>query len=310
MELQPYPLRTYTNITATGAARQHFGDVYNYYTAESTERRVIDWLTTLNPSQSHSQACKRFQVGTCDWFFEDVRFLRWRDTPEGGIPLWCQGSMGTGKTTLVAQIVHHLQTTGVSRGDLAVVYSRYADRKSQTVEDILGSILAQLFQQDDGEFDIPPDIAKLALGQPSFWQVRPPLNELVAWLDRRLELGGPVIVIVDAADEMDPLCRRRLFSAVQYTHPNMKLLVTSRPLPQIGSELSGRDDITIRAFEQDLRLFASTRFKNEGTESFRDSMLGPVGTFSPHNTVEDEIVHKIIERSREMYTESPVSPCA
>ncbi|KAM0722329.1 hypothetical protein Q7P37_001770 [Cladosporium fusiforme] len=301
MELQPYPCRIYTNITAAGEARQHNGDIYNYYTAESTERRVIDWLTTLNPSQSHSQACKRFQVGTFGWFFEDIRFLQWRDAPEGGTPLWCQGSMGTGKTTLVAQIVQHLQAIGVSRGDLAVVYSRYTDRKRQTVEDILGSILAQLFQQDDGEFDIPADITKLALAQPGFWQVRPTLDELEAWLDRRLELGGPVNVIVDAADEMDPLCRSRLFSAMRYTHPNMKLLVTSRKLPDIGLELHGREEITIQAARQDLWLLASTRLNSESNERFRDLIRGPADASSTHETVKEEILHMVIERSRDMF---------
>lgn len=38
-------------------ARAHFGDVYNYHDTDSRERSVLDWLTTLNPSESHSQAC-------------------------------------------------------------------------------------------------------------------------------------------------------------------------------------------------------------------------------------------------------------
>ena len=59
-------------------ARVRFGDVYNYRNSESSERNVLDWLTSLNPSESHSQACQKYQEGTLEWFFADSRFEEWR----------------------------------------------------------------------------------------------------------------------------------------------------------------------------------------------------------------------------------------
>lgn len=40
------------------------GNIYNYTDSDSEEKQLLDWLTTLNPSQSHDQACKQYQGGT------------------------------------------------------------------------------------------------------------------------------------------------------------------------------------------------------------------------------------------------------
>lgn len=141
-------------------ARVHFGDVYNYRNSESSERSVLDWLTSLNPSESHSQACQKYQEGTLEWLFADSLFEEWRDGLESltTCTLWCRGTIGAGKTVLAAQILNRIQAARASTGYLAVVYCRYPERKIQTLENILGSILAQLCQHDEGGFDIPPYI--------------------------------------------------------------------------------------------------------------------------------------------------------
>lgn len=151
---------TYNHNDVRDHARVHFGDVYNYHDTDSRERSVLDWLTSLNPSESHSQACQRYLEGTLGWFLEDASFEQWSQGLEGLTPriLWCRGTIGAGKTVLAAQIFNHTQAAEPCRGCSAVVYCRYPERKIQTPENILGSIIAQLSQSDETGFGIPPYI--------------------------------------------------------------------------------------------------------------------------------------------------------
>lgn len=205
MKLQVNAGHPYSNTTTSGNASVHLGDVYNNYAGSSSEeRRMLDWLTPLDPSQSHNQACKQYQADTLGWFFDDDRFKHFRDETDGERSLWCRGDPGTGKTTLMAQIVRHLQTIGMPKGNLAVVYSRYQEKDAQTAESMLGSILAQLLQREEHGFDIPEDIRDSALKAPFFLKVKPTTKSLHIWLRRRLQAGPPVFVLLDAVDELDP----------------------------------------------------------------------------------------------------------
>ena len=107
----------YSHNQVRDHARVHFGDVYNYRDTDSSERNVLDWLTSLNPSESHSQACQKYQEGTLAWFFADIRFEDWSDGLEGLTPrtLWCRGTIGAGKTVLTGQILSHTSRKDMQR---------------------------------------------------------------------------------------------------------------------------------------------------------------------------------------------------
>lgn len=73
----------YNNITANDNASVHLGDVFfNYHEAESTEKRILDWLAPIDPSHSHHQACLQYRDGTFLWFFESGRFAAWQASSE------------------------------------------------------------------------------------------------------------------------------------------------------------------------------------------------------------------------------------
>lgn len=207
--------------------------------------------------------------------------------------------MCTGKTTLCAQILRDLQTTGVPTRHIAVVYGRYTERKIQTVEAMLGSILAQLFQKNDNTFDIPPEVKHKALKQSRFWKETPTLTMLQGWLRRRVE--GSVFVLLDAVDEMDHKSRKALLNTLSSTGGNIRLLVTSRNIPGIEANLGANEKIEIRASTADLELFTFAKIRENSTEAFRGLIFGPVAAKSPFRTVADEILSRIVESAQDMY---------
>jgi hypothetical protein len=293
MELQSNLGRSYSNTIACDNARVHMGDVYNYADSDSKEKQVLDWLSPLNPSQSHNQACKQYQQGTLGWFFADPFFQLWRDAPESGRTLWCRGELGTGKTTLVAQVLTHLQEKDVSRGDIAVVYGRYSECDSQTAESLIGSILAQLLQRSPQGFDIPEYIQEALRSQSFFWQRKPTLQQLQVWFHRRLDVGGPVFVLLDAADEMKTSSRIALLRTLQPTHRNLKLLVASRNIPDIGAELLDNEEIEIRTHGDDVQIMTLVKLHEQSTERFRATILSKPGRSPCFATMGEEILFEV-----------------
>lgn len=296
---------SYNRICVRDHARVHFGDVYNYRNTDSGEQNCLDWLTSLNPSENHSQACQRYQEGTLAWFFADLRLKEWIDGPGGLTPrtLWCRGAIGAGKTVLAAQILSHIQAAGVCRGYLAVVYCRYPERKLQTLENILGSIIAQLCQHDERGFDIPPYIRATYESQSRFWTQRPTIQQLSDWLHRRLDSGNPTYIILDALDELETPCRQRLIRILHnLPHVSLKLLVTSRDLPDIGAELPDTRSITVSASKQDLKTLTHARLREAALKS------GSLKQSEAFASAEQEILSKIIGLANKRYVTQKANP--
>lgn len=110
MPTRNHGTQIFTNTNISGHARVHMGNVFNSGGPTSTVQGVLEWLKPIDPSSSHNQACIQFQEGTLNWFFEDTTFQSWRVRRTTSSPqlFWCRGGIGTGKTTLVAQVLTHL----------------------------------------------------------------------------------------------------------------------------------------------------------------------------------------------------------
>ena len=313
------PDRLYSRIVTRDNARVHMGDVYNYHSHHNVDhehheqrrlleqRRVLDWLTALDPSSSHNQAWNQYQEGTLGWFFKDAGFQAWRDDWDHWTSrtLWCRGDLGTGKTTLVAQILNHLQSSSKQNCGLAVVYFRVAEHNAQTPEMVLGSILVQLYQRDDHSFDIPSNVTEVfnSISRKfSAWRRprAPKLKELEIWLDQRLSHPQHTYVLLDALDEMYPKYRRQLLRTLQKPHPTLRLLATSRNIPEIGSELPEHREIEISAHKRDLRTLIHARLHDQGTETFREAILRQSSNSPFFATIEEEIISKVIDSAKNM----------
>jgi hypothetical protein len=176
----------------------------------------------------------------------------------------------------------------------------------QTPEMVLGSILVQLWQRDDQNFDIPNNVKEAFDGFSRKFQAwrrprAPRLKELEDWLDQRLSHGQPAYVLLDALDEMNPKFRRQVLRVLQKPYTALRLLATSRNIPEIGSELPGHQEIVITAHKQDLRTLIHARLHEQGTGTFHDAILGQPSNSPSFSTIEEEIFHKVIESAKNMY---------
>lgn len=292
--------QTFTNTNISGYARVHMGNVFNLGGPNSTVQEILEWLKPVDPSSSHDQACIQFQDGTLNWFFEDAAFQNWRSRGTASSPqlLWCRGEIGTGKTTLVAQVLAHLHAKGIPKENLAVAYCRQAEQSVQTTANLLTSLVMQLYQQEGG-FSIPPNIEAAYKRQPYLRKQRPSEKELQHWLHLRLEAGGPVFVLLDALDEMKPLYKQRLLRLLQST-PHLKLLVTSRYAPDAESRFSDMQELEIFSHEKDLATLVNARLAEEGTETFRQLISQAPGR-APYANLQQEISWKIVTSANNMY---------
>ncbi|KAM0719655.1 hypothetical protein Q7P37_003786 [Cladosporium fusiforme] len=295
---------TFSHTTASGNSRVHLGDVYNYHDSNFADKPTLDWLTSLDPSQSHNQALTQFQHGTLEWFFEDDRYHKWRHDWDHTTPwlLWCRGDMGTGKTTLIAQILCHLRSTNVPRGDLAVVYCRYTERDSQTLENVVGSILAQLFERSERGFQIPSAVVNAQESQPTFLKSRPTSTQLQTWLHQRLEAMRPIFILLDALDELHDVTRRKLLQFLRSINDGrLRLLVTSRDASIVENQAFHYQQIRIYTHKEDLQTLVRARLHEEGTENFQQLVSNVAGRHDAFATIEDEISFKVTKSARNMF---------
>ena len=122
--------------------------------------------------------------------------------------------------------------------------------------------------------------------------------------DQRLRYGQPAYVLLDALDEMNPKARRQVLRALQKPYTALRLLATSRNIPEIGSELSEHQEIVITAHKRDLRTLIHARLHEQGTEKFHEAILGQSSNSPSFSTIEEEIFSKVIDSAKNMYVSS------
>ena len=195
--------------------------------------QILDWLTSVDPSQNHNAAYKLHEGDTGAWFTDSLEFSSWLHGP--GRFLWLNGKSGSGKTVLCSAIIERTKvfcdTHPGSRR--AYFYFDFQSRDKQHVTDMLQSFLKQLARQ--GPRFSPAVETLYRRYQPS--STRPGDNELLDTLVSLMSEGGPVHLILDAMDECTEqlgLCDvlRRLMHA-----GSNHILATSRDLADLSNEL-------------------------------------------------------------------------
>ena len=84
---------------------------------------------------------------------------------------------------------------------------------------------------------------------------------------------------------------------------SLKLLVTSRDLPEIGAELLNTSSIMVRASKQDLTTLTHARLREAALAS------GSVEQSETFASVEQEILSKIIGLANNTYVSQNPHPC-
>jgi hypothetical protein len=215
------------------------------------------WLSPTDFLAQQSDIIHRRHKGTGQWFLDTPEFSKWLLPTNTGETLFCTGIPGAGKTMIAAIVIDHLtteirdSTTGV-----AWVYCSYRSRGEQTADTLLGSILKQLVRSET------PHVVDLVIKFKQQYATRgtkPTADDLRRVLFSVLAELSTTYIVVDALDEcsVDGGTRSQLLEhlrALQHK-TDLRLLITSRHIPDIVEKFKKNPRIEIRAHDGDIRSF-------------------------------------------------------
>jgi SpoVK/Ycf46/Vps4 family AAA+-type ATPase len=109
------------------------------------EKDIRDWLSAAEPSINFVNALEKRHKGTGLWLTEGQTFSNWEKRSKSF--LWLHGIPGCGKTVLSSTIVEHLSDVTKPDQVLLYFYFDFNDAKKQTLDDMLRSLINQLYQK-------------------------------------------------------------------------------------------------------------------------------------------------------------------
>ncbi|KAJ5161099.1 hypothetical protein N7492_006491 [Penicillium capsulatum] len=190
--------------------------IRNQERSQMAHKELFKWIA---PAKS---------IGTGKWFI-DGYLKRWlHDWRDDNRILFLVGKTGTGKTTLFAQTVNELISIPSHDANLSLAYfyCTISDAASQTPENILGSIVAQLSGSNDS---ILKGIRSIYDERPKNQAHRLPI-QIRALEDAILQFGreSRAIILLDAVNESQDLeaIQRSLLRLVDESK-NIRVLVTT-----------------------------------------------------------------------------------
>jgi hypothetical protein len=228
-------------------------------------RKALTWLSSINYYSKQNNVLRTRLGDTGAWLLDNVDFLAWLNGSRR--TCFCPEIPGSGKTVLTSVVIQHIQKA--SDGDpsigLAWIYGDYKQRKAQTLEILLGSLVAQLIR------------ARTARQQPEAWKAVEDLNrkyhqnvtasakDLSSMLLQEALHFRRLYIIIDALDECgeDEFTRDDLVEAVQALPPNTQLFCTSRDIPKVEENIQDPLSIEIWTRQEDVENYVIGRINGD-----------------------------------------------
>jgi Cdc6-like AAA superfamily ATPase len=217
---------------------------------------VVEWFSQLEFSAQLHDIISRRQDGTAQWFLDSVEFREWIQGPEK--TLYCPGIPGAGKTMMAAVAIDHICRTSPNDVGIAYLFCSYKAQFDQTVPSLLSAILKQLLRSLS---DIPHPVRDI-YDHHSKRRTKPHLDELVHAIVSTLSSYSTVYMVIDALDEcsnkdgvrpqlIDNLCRLQASC-------NVRLLFTSRNIPEVTEAFRSNPCLEVRASEEDVKHYIAS----------------------------------------------------
>jgi hypothetical protein len=211
----------------------------------------MKWLSPTDfPSQKNDIITRR-QEGTGQWFLDSPEFKRWLEGSDK--TLFCPGIPGAGKTIMAAIAIDHL-CGKIRCDDIGIVYlfCNYKAPTDQSVPSLFAALLKQLVQSRPG---IAAPVTRI-YDHHSKRGSRPSLDEIFGALQSVCSNHAIVYIVVDALDE----CTDRDGELIEKLRKlqariDVRLLFTSRCIPEITQKFQSDSILEVRASEDDVRRF-------------------------------------------------------
>ena len=186
-----------------------------------------DWESGKNFNASRVE-------GTCEWFLNDERFRRWRDSRTSAL-LWVSAGPGCGKSVLSRSLVDEGRlSTSVATSTVCYFFFKDGEEGRTSEADALSAILHQLFSRQATGHLIRYALSahknfghSLSRNPSELWRI---LMDCTKSVD-----AGEIICVLDALDECDVASRNQIINRLgsfYFREQNMsklKFLITSRP---------------------------------------------------------------------------------
>ena len=170
-------------------------------------------------------------------------------------------------------MIKHIQDKFKGVGDVGItyIYCDYKDQLKQTALGLLSSIARQLLEQRPALLPQVKDFQKKYTDS----DTRPTLKDYSELLSSMVRQFSQVYLMVDALDECAKVDGERntnrhsfvreLKKLQSSTDGSLHLLITSRPLPDIGQDLEGAAKLEICASNDDITTYVNWKISDSET---------------------------------------------
>ncbi|KAF3074427.1 Ankyrin repeat domain-containing protein 50 [Trichoderma lentiforme] len=221
------------------------------------EPNVLNWLTTLDVGQTQSDYLALRQPGTGQWLLNSSDFQEWL---YGNLQtLFCVGLPGSGKTVLASMVIDELTRRFGNDREVGIAYEFCNFRRQDEQKDggILFSMLRVMVKSCS---TIPENIIAMHK-QHKRQGTRPTFEEIMVILQAVIAKHSRVFIVIDALDEypVTGIHRTRFLSEIfrlqRSAGGSVKILATSRPIPEIVEEFETSTQLKVRASDEDIRRY-------------------------------------------------------
>lgn len=250
---------------------------------------ISHWLKPSDPTTNLKKALDERHTGTCRWFHDSELYQSWKSKQNSF--LWLHGLSGCGKTILASSIIDRISAEDDDSLLLLFFYFDFSDNTKQSLEQMLRTLLGQLYSQSD--------IAKRYLKglyvrcrdgtrAPNIAEMCTALNDMAGQLP-------DVVMVVEAVDESHE--RENVVSWINDIHAagfsSLHMLVTSR--------MEGSLSMTVTQWPQQDEILAIENDKvNADIRNYIHSRLHEGREFDKWDRqqgLHEEVESKVLEKS-------------
>ncbi|KAK6351352.1 hypothetical protein TWF718_004515 [Orbilia javanica] len=257
-------------VTKLKHLTEEFERKHNLAEESETNRKIANWLTTIDYRSQQGDFFNRRQPGTGEWLLNSPEYQNWLNAAKQ--ILFCPGIPGAGKTILSSIVIDNVVdrfSLDTSVG-IAYIYFNFKGSSQLQADDLFLSLLKQLTISQPS---LPDCVRKVH----NEYQIscKPPRKTILATLHNVIALCSRVFILVDALDECPSESILSIFLEELFNMHRtygINIFATSRYISNIQDKFSGTGSsvrFEVRASDEDVRSFLEGQISQLGTKALK-----------------------------------------